>query len=380
MAAVGRNVAFTASDQPLEMRLDDVTEPADGDVLVEVELAGVCGTDAHRLRGDLPPPESPISFGHEAVGRVAALGASVLTDSVGERLTIGDRVYWANIGPCGRCYACTVQRDPLRCATGCWPVVADRPNAAGFRDFATVDPRLSLFRIPDDTPSEAVIAFGCAMPTALAGFRRLGAIEPASTVVVQGCGPVGLACTLLAGLSSACQVIVIGAPERRLHAARRLGATSVIPLDRAPADRRSAVLELTDGRGADVVIEAAGHISAFTEGLDLVGAHGRYLLLGLYSGSHEVAFDPVRVNNLNLSILGSLGGVPADHLTTIKLAQLHNPRLGLADLITHRFPLERLGEAIESAGAGDTIKAVIELAATRGLPAEAERTAEHGRS
>jgi threonine dehydrogenase-like Zn-dependent dehydrogenase len=360
-ATVGRNVAFAGHGRPLEMRLDPVTGPADGDVLIKVELAGVCGTDAHRLGGDLPAPAVPISFGHEAVGRVAALGAAVHTDSVGVPLAVGDPVYWSNIGSCGRCYACTVQRDPLRCVTGCWPVAADRPNAAGFRDFATVDPRLSLFRIPDDTPLEAVIAFGCAMPTALAGFRRLGAIAPAATVVVQGCGPVGLACTVLAGLSGASQVIVIGAPQNRLAAAGRLGATSVISLDDDADSRRAAVLELTDGLGADVVIEAAGHISAFTEGLDLIGAHGRYLLLGLYSGHHEVPFDPVRVNNLNLSIIGSLGGVPADHLTTVRLAQRHHLRLGLAELITHRFPLERLGDAIVAAGTGDTIKAVIEL-------------------
>lgn len=342
------------------MRMDAVPTPRPDEVVVAVELAGVCGTDVHRLNGDLPKPPAPISFGHEAVGRVSALGASMVTDAAGAPLAVGDRVFWTNTGICGKCYACTVLGDPLRCANGCWPVSADVPNAAGFRQYATVSARLSLFRIPDDTASEAVIAFGCAMPTALAGFRRLGPIEPGSTVVIQGAGPVGLACTLLAGLSAANQVIVIGAPQRRLDIALRLGATSVLSLDLPDGDRRAAVSEATGHHGADVVVEAAGHLPAFGEGLDLIGAHGRYLLLGLYSGAKEIAFNPVRVNNLNLSIIGSLGGVPADHLTTIKLAQRHAERLGLAGLVTHRFPLESLAEAIAVVGRGGPIKAVIE--------------------
>jgi 5-exo-hydroxycamphor dehydrogenase len=252
-----------------------------------------------------------------------------------------------------------VARNPLDCVDAVWPPRADTPNPAGFQQFATIGSRLSFFRLPEDTPSDAVIAFGCAMPTALGGFRRLGRVAPASTVVIQGCGPVGLACTVLAGLSPATQVIVVGGGDRRLEAASRLGATTTLSIDLAPVQRRDAVLDLTHGRGADVVIEAAGHISAFTEGLDLLAAHGRFLLLGLYSGATEVSFNPVTINNRNLTVLGSLGVEPADYLTAIGLAQRHHARLAFADLITHRFPLEQLREAIEATASGAAVKAVV---------------------
>jgi len=208
------------------------------------------------------------------VGRVVEVGANRVTDAVGHPLRPGDRVYWTVSGPCGRCYACTVLRNQLLCTAPHWPAPADVPNAAGFREYATIDSRLSVFHVPDETPSSAVIAFGCAMPTALGGFRKIGPIAPGATIVVQGAGPVGLACTMLAGLAGAEQVIVVGEGERRLDAASRLGATTVLSLDLPVDQREAAVRELTDGRGAEIVIEAAGHVSAFPEGLSLVARTG----------------------------------------------------------------------------------------------------------
>ncbi len=357
---LGKHVAFLGPDRPLELRENEVKDPAAGCVLAQVDLAGVCGTDAHRLRGDLPSPAFAISLGHESVGTVAEIGAGVFTDAAGEELKIGDRIYWAVIGPCGHCYACTVLDDQPQCSSKPWPVSADVPNAAGFREFATLSQNMSVFRIPDDTPSTAVVAFGCAMPTALAGFRRIGPIAPATTVLVQGAGPVGLACTMLAGLTSAKQVITIGAPDNRLRAAERLGATTTLSLEIPPKERLEMVRELTHGRGADIVIEAAGHVSAFVEGIDLIASHGRYLVLGLYSGTTEVPFNPVRLNNANLTLVGSFGSHAGDYLTTIKLAQQHHDDLGLAELITHRFGLADTRAAIECVASGEAIKAVIE--------------------
>jgi 5-exo-hydroxycamphor dehydrogenase len=218
-----------------------------------------------------------------------------------------------------------------------------------------------VYRVPDGAEPEAVIAFGCAMPTALGGMARLGGVRPGQSVVVQGCGPVGLAATLLAGLTAARQVIVIGAPDKRLVAAARLGASTTIPLEQTTVEeRRATILDLTDGRGADVVIEAAGRMNAFDEGMNLLADNGRYVVLGIYSGSGTVALDPVRLNNRSLSIIGSMGGTQlSDYRTTIHLAQRHGVRLGFAELITHRFGLTGLEDAIAVARDGEAIKAVV---------------------
>ncbi|MDT2008512.1 zinc-binding dehydrogenase [Rhodococcus opacus] len=126
--------------------------------------------------------------------------------------------------------------------------------------------------------AEAVIALGCAMPTALAGVDRLGPVDPEHTVVVQGSGPVGLATTLLMAHSSARQIIVVGGPKDRLEAALKMGATHTISIDTtSPADRAEQIRVLTGGRGADVVLEAAGTIAAFPEGLDMLTYNGRYV-------------------------------------------------------------------------------------------------------
>jgi threonine dehydrogenase-like Zn-dependent dehydrogenase len=343
-------MVFVGAHRPLECWDGDVADPVPGGVLVRTSLAGVCGTDAHRLDGDLPDPGRPVTFGHEGIGVIEVLGEGVTTDRAGVAVRPGDTVYWTPSG----------DRPGATPPMG-WPPPAEVPNPASYQEYATLAPSNVFYRIPDDTSPEAVIAFGCAMPTALGGIARLGGIGAGRTVVVQGCGPVGLASTLLASLSAARQVIVIGAPENRRRAAERLGASTTIALESTSVEeRRHMVWDLTDGRGAEIVIEAAGQMSAFDEGMGLLADSGRYLVLGIYSGHGTVALDPVRLNNRSLAVIGSMGPTElADYRTTIHLAQRHGARLAFADLITHRFPLSRTEDAIATARSGEAIKTIV---------------------
>ena len=343
-------MVFIGAHRPLECWDGEVADPEPGGLVVRTTIAGVCGTDAHRLDGDLPDPGRPVTFGHEGVGVIEALGAGVTTDRAGVPVRPGDVVYWTP----------SSDRPGVASAMG-WPPSAAVPNPAAYQDYATLPPSNVFYRIPDDTAPESVIAFGCAMPTALGGIARLGGIGPGQTVVVQGCGPVGLASTLLASLSAARQVIVIGAPDSRRRAAEVFGASMTIPLESTTvAERKAMVWGLTDGRGAEVVIEAAGRMPAFDEGMDLLADSGRYLVLGLYSGHGTVALDPIRLNNRSLAIIGSMGPTQlSDYRTTIHLAQRHGTRLSFADLITHRFPLSRTEDAIATARTGEAIKAIV---------------------
>lgn len=342
-------MVFVGAGRPLECWSAPVDDPQPGWTLLKTKIAGVCGTDAHRLDGDLPDPGRPVTFGHEGIGIVEALGDGVTTDHGGTPVRPGDIVYWTPSNT-------TPGANPI---TG-WPPPAEIPSPASYQDYASLPPTNVFYRIPHDTDPEAVIAFGCAMPTALGGFARLGGVRPGQTVVVQGCGPVGLAATLLAGLSPARQVIVIGEPANRREAAQRLGASTVIPLASTTADeRRQQILDLTDGRGAEVVIEAAGRLPAFGEGMSLLADEGRFLILGLYSGRETVAFDPIALNNRSQSVIGSMGPTTlTDYRTTIHLAQRHGTRLGIAKVITHRYGFDQLEAAIAAARSGDAIKAI----------------------
>jgi threonine dehydrogenase-like Zn-dependent dehydrogenase len=357
---VGSQAVFERPGKPLEIAEFVTPDPRPDEMVVRVDLAGVCGTDAHRLAGDIPAPDVPISIGHEAVGTVVALGSGLATDRAGEPLEVGSRVYWTPGGPCGRCRECTMHI--YGCSRMRYPLPADEPNPATYKQYAMLDVIIPVFRVPDEVSNEAVIAFGCALPTAVSAHSRAGAIRSGDTVVVQGSGPVGLAITLLAALSPAQRVIVIGAPRRRLDRASALGATDLISIEETtPAARRERVLDLTDGRGADVVFEAAGRLEAFTEGIPLLARRGRYVVTGLYSGSGTVPFNPVVINNRNLTIVGSLYSSPEMTYRALQLVARHGDRLDFAALVDRRFALEQTEEAIATAVRGEATKAVLDM-------------------
>ncbi|SNQ48210.1 Alcohol dehydrogenase, zinc-containing [Frankia canadensis] len=356
---IGRSVVFTGSGDALDLREHAVPEPRSDELLLRVTHAGVCGTDLHRLSGDLPRPPAPICFGHEGVGVIVACGADVRTDRAGAPIGPGDRLYWLPPTPCGECGHCTSGGTTALCERMVWPAPYGPGTSAGFQEYAIVRRTAAFFRVPGEVSSEAVIAFGCAMPTALGGLERLGSVEGAS-VVIQGSGPVGLAAIVAARDAGARRVIVIGDPRPRLAAATRLGADEVLSLESTSMeDRRARVFAATDGRGADVVVEAAGHVSAFPEGIDLLAPQGRYLIMGLYSGTATVDFNPVVVNNRALTILGTLGGSTESYHRTVEIAAKYGAELGFEELVTHRFPLERTEEAIRAVARGETIKVVV---------------------
>ena len=353
----GRAVQFIAPGSPLETLDVEVPDPGPGEVLVRLEMAGICGSDVHRLAGDLPFSGARVCFGHEGVGTVEALGDAVAHDRAGTPLALGDRVYWFPVALCGKCEPCRRKLSISFCERFVWPLAAERSNAAAFQDLATIGPGVPIYRIPDGTSSEAIIAFGCAMPTAIGGFLRLG--EVTGDVLIQGAGPLGLAAVVLAVRAGA-RVVVIGDPEPRLAMARKLGAAATLSLaGSTPAERKAQVLKLTGGHGPATVIEAAGHLSAFAEGLDLVAAHGRYLIMGLYSGDASILVNPVMINNRNLTIIGSLGYPEEALARTVALAGELGEKYDFASLVTHRFPLDRTEDAIAAVGRGDAIKAVV---------------------
>lgn len=350
---------FTRPGEPVKIVEEEVQTPAADEILVRVSLAGVCGSDVHRLKGDIPFSSEAVCFGHEAVGVIESLGEEIQTDRVGTPIAIGDILYWMPLAPCGICWECENSRS-MSCKDLNWPPPSGTPNGAGFKQRATLNKRCVFIRVPHSVAPENVIAFGCAMPTALRGFRQLSAITPKDDVVIQGCGPVGLACTLLASLAGARSVIVFGDPAHRLEAATSLGATHTLSVTDTTAETRlEQVKSLTSGRGASLVVEAAGVAAAFSEGLSLLGMNGRYLILGLYSGKTTISINPVRINNLNLQIVGSLGIDVNAYKATVDIAMEHGDRFKFAERITHRFPLDRLEEALVLVGQGIPIKAVI---------------------
>ncbi|MCS6954116.1 MAG: zinc-binding dehydrogenase [Bryobacterales bacterium] len=338
--------------EPFELRsypLPERLEP--GEALVRIEMAGICGTDVHLWRGELPIP-LPVILGHESVGRVERLGPGLSKDWRGARLEVGDRVTWASSVTCGECYYCRIKRQPTRClhrkAYGISYCADEAPHLrGGYAQFIHLRAGSAIFRLPDALPAEAVVGAGCALTTALHGLER-ASITLGDIVVIQGSGPVGLAALAVARRSGAAKVVVVGGPAHRLERARQFGAEVVVSVEEVPdaEERRRRVLEETGGYGADVVIECVGSPAVIPEGFELCRDGGTYLVLGQYADAGEVAIRPHTITRKQLQVAGSWGFEPRHLDQALRLLEDPEWQRKFAQHVTHRFPLEQANEAL----------------------------------
>jgi threonine dehydrogenase-like Zn-dependent dehydrogenase len=331
----------------------------EGAVLGRMLMAGVCGTDVHILHGRVPV-KVPTILGHENVARVEAIGGDgPLYDITGRAVGVGDAITWLPKS-CQACYNCTVLGDPAKCERrigyGGW-LAADRHPylVGGFAEYVWLLPGSDIVTIPPGVSPEAVV-LGDALRVMVHGLERIGGLEYGDSVVVQGCGPVGIMGLLLARDAGAGRVIVIGAPAARLALARELGADETIDIGQVPAGERiERVLALTGGRGADVVFECAGVPAAVAEGLEMVRINGRYLIAGHYGDAGPVPLNPHLINKKQITITGAWSAANKHFLRGLHLLA----KLPVERLVTHRFTLDQVNEALIAAERQELLKAVI---------------------
>jgi threonine dehydrogenase-like Zn-dependent dehydrogenase len=349
--------------EPVRLARFPVPEPGEGALVASVELAGVCGTDVHLQAGRLPIPV-PVVLGHEGVGRVVALGGGIITDSLGAPLVPGDSIAWASSISCGTCFYCRDADAPTLCtmrriyginrSADTWPHLS-----GAWADTIYLDPGTMVIRLDERTPSRAVIALGCAGPTAVHGLD-VAPVRSGETVVVQGAGPVGLAAAMYAQLGGAATVVLLGGPASRLERARRLGVGDEhLDIDTVPAaERLTRVQAITGGRGADLVIECTGAPAAVAEGIDLCRPGGRYLVLGQYTDHGPTPINPHLITRKQLQLLGSWAFSAGHYGTYVRTVPQLAARFDIAQLVD-AFPLSRAQEAIDAAQAGQVGKAVL---------------------
>ncbi len=354
--------AFNAPIETRQMKLPEVLRP--GEILLKVELAGMCGTDVHLHKGQLNVP-LPLILGHETVGHVAALGDGEMSDWLGQPLTLGDRISFTVGRACGRCRYCRVYELPSRCpnrvAYGVNLSCATPPHLlGGYAQYHMLNPGAAVFKLADDLPSEALVGAGCALVTAIHGFEKLQ-MQAGQSVLIQGAGPVGLAALALAKEAGARPLIVIGGPRERLERCRRFGADLTIDIAEIanPAARRQLVLDATHGLGADVVVECVGIPSAVAEGWDLARDGGKYLVLGHYGDAGPTLLNPHVITRKELTVLGAWGSEPRHWAFALEFLRKRRENYPFHELITHRFGLDQVNEALAVVGNWQTGKAVI---------------------
>ena len=340
------NQPLATRDFPLPAQL----EP--GAARVRVTTAGICGTDVHLWRGELPLT-LPVILGHESAGILEEVGSGLECDWCGHPLKPGDRVTWASSISCGECFYCRLKAQPTRClfrkAYGISYNANEHPHLrGGYAEQILLRPGTAIFRLPDTLSDDTLIGAGCALTTAIHGLQR-APIAWRDSVVVQGVGPVGLAAIALSSSAGASRIIAIGGPSHRLQLARDFGADLIIDIDEVTEaeQRRELVLRETGGFGADVVIECVGRPEAVNESLDLARDGATILVLGQYGNAGNISFNPHTVTRKQLRLIGSWGFEPRHVNRAIDmLSNGWGPRF--ASSITHRFPLSEANAALEN--------------------------------
>jgi len=323
-------------------------------VLVRNRAVTICATDVHLAVGGIASRDAaadlPVILGHEMVGEIVQMNGNE-HDSLGTPLAEGDRIVWTH-GFCGQCPECVVEHMPTLCQHRRGYMSA-RPTEypflnGGFAEYGYVFPTSGRIRVPDRIPDAVAAASSCALRTMVHAFDRLGALQERHTVVIQGAGPLGLFATAKAVTAGPERVIVIGGPAGRLALARSWGAAAVIDVeaDRDPRARLERVLDLTGGRGADVVIEVSGVAGAFTEGIAMLRRGGRYLIVGQIHDT-DVAFNPSQIVMKQATLIGSLSGAVDHYARALRFLDNTTDRFDWTRMITSEQPLEQIDDALE---------------------------------
>jgi L-iditol 2-dehydrogenase len=347
-----RAAVLVANRGPMEIvdvRLPEKLEP--GAVLVRMLAATVCATDVHLWEGSVGSKKAaarlPVILGHETVGEVIQLTGEPC-DSLGNSLQEGDRIIWTH-GYCGRCAECVVEQTPALCENRRGYMAmspAEYPYLnGGFAEYGYVYPTSGRLKVPAILPDEVAAASSCALRTMVNAFDQLGRIEERHTVVIQGTGPLGLFSTAMAATMGPRRIIVIGGPADRLSLARQWSADHTIDVTVTSADERlSQILELTSGRGADIVIEVSGVPAAFTEGVAMLRQGGRYLIVGQIHNK-DIPFNPSALVMKQAKLIGSFSGAVNHYARALSFLETHADRFNWADMITSREPLNNINEA-----------------------------------
>lgn len=302
------------------------------DAVVRVDTTTICGTDLHIIKGDVPEVAPGTVLGHEAVGEIVETGSEVRT------VRPGDRVLVSCISACGRCRFCRENRYGQCRGGGGWVLghLIDGTQA----EFARVPfADFSVHPLPNSVDSADAVLLADILPTGYEVGVLNGRVEPGDTVVVVGAGPIGLAAVAAAQLYTPGKIIAVDLAEPRLAAARAIGADATVGADELPEE---LVGDLTEGLGADVVIEAVGVPEAFELCTRMVRPGGRVSNVGVHGKPASLHLEDLWIKDVTITT-----GLVDTYSTPLLLRMMAAGRLPSAQLVTHRFELHQIEEAYD---------------------------------
>lgn len=350
-----------AFGEPLVIEELTLEGPQAGELVVDVKACAICHSDITYMDGGWGG-DLPALYGHEAAGIVSAVGPET------PGVQVGDHVVVTLIRSCGQCFYCSrgdrvmcetslplSQRQPITDATGA--PVAQMMNVGSFAEQVLV--HHSQIAVMDRDVDFAVASLlGCGVITGVGAAINTTSISPGESTVVIGTGGVGLNCIQGAALSGANPLIAVDVNDAKLEAARAFGATHVV--NSTTQDVAAEVRALTNGRMAEHVLVSVGVGPAIEQGIGLMGKGGETIIVGMPPSGVTTTFDPSWIAADSQRIVGSKMGsaqVPVDIPQLVGLYR--GGRLKLDELVTKRYPLEEINEAVAAVKRGEALRNVV---------------------
>lgn len=303
------------------------------DAIVKILKTTICGTDLHIMKGDVPEVTDGRILGHEGVGIIEATGSAVTS------FKKGDHVLISCITSCGKCYYCK-KGMYSHCEDGGW-VLGHLIDGTQAQYVRIPHADNSLYHIPAGSDEEALVMLSDILPTGFECGVLNGKVEPGSTVVIVGSGPIGLAALLTAQFYAPSQIIMIDPDDNRLEVAKTFGATNVINNNTTNAEAEVKVL--TNNRGADTVIEAVGIPETFELCQLLVAPGGTIANVGVHGKSAELHLEKLWAHNITITtrLVDTVS-------TPMLLKTVQSKKLNANQLITHHFNLSDIISAYDT--------------------------------
>jgi S-(hydroxymethyl)glutathione dehydrogenase/alcohol dehydrogenase len=347
--------------KPLVIEEIDIDSPKKGEVKVKMAATAVCHSDIHAIMGELPQP-FPCVPGHESAGYIEEVGEGVTS------VKPGDPVVASLLTSCGKCLYCTTGRTHL--CKMLTPQKAGTPfhNKQGkdldqmfgigsFAEYTILD-ESQVVKIPADMPLESASLLACGVITGFGAVVHRAKVEVGSSCVIIGTGGVGLNAVQGAAISGAYPVIAVDLADSKLEAAKKFGASHTV--NSSKVDAVETVKGMTEGRGADYVFVTVGNAEAARQGFSMSGPCGTTVMVGLPKFEDTITLSPIEFIGGEKVMTGSYMGTTNLKYDIPKMVDMYQAGiLKLDELITKRYPLEQINEAIDAVLKGEALRNVI---------------------
>jgi S-(hydroxymethyl)glutathione dehydrogenase / alcohol dehydrogenase len=348
--------------KPLVIEELDMDPPQKGEVKVRTAATAICHSDIHALNGELPT-RPPIVGGHESAGYVEEVGEGVT------QVKPGDPVVVSLVTSCGKCYFCAKglghlcearwamdKESRLRNKKG--QRIGQMMRVSGFAEYMLTT-ESQCVPIPKDLPMDRACLLACGVITGFGSVVNRAKVRPNESVVVIGTGGVGLNAIQGAAYSGAYPIIAVDILDNKLAAARTFGATHTVNSAKEK-DPIKAVQELTSGRGADYVFITVGNTSAVQQGFNMSGTRGMTVIVGLAPLTDKLDIPRMFFVRSEKTLCGGFMGSTVLSIDIPRYVTMYkNGKLKLDELITARYPLEKINEAIEAVVKGQALRNII---------------------